>query len=97
MIKGCQKRVLWVKNIESDYFDGAVFIVSDKSREEAQSECSMVAEASRIISQSAITNYFGVENGAKETKKLRLSLMKLKWFTIGAALIGAISLFLRIF
>ena len=55
MIKGCQKRVLWVKNIESECFEGAFFIVSDKSVERNREEGSMVAEANRIISSYPIT------------------------------------------
>ena len=97
MIKGCQKRVLWVKNIESDCFDGAFFIVSDKSVERDRSKSSMVAEASRIISQSALTNYFGVENDTERSCFRRMGLLKLKWFALGGIIVAAISLLLRIF
>lgn len=97
MIKGCQKRVLWVKNIESDCFDGAFFIVSDKSVEKGYSEGGMVAEANRIISQSAITNYFGTEHDEEQTKKVNLPLLKIKWFSVGAAIVAVLSFLLQIF
>lgn len=97
MIKGCQKRVLWVKNIESDCFDGAFFIVSDKSGEKLRSESSMVAEANRIISQSAITNYFGVEKGSQKKQAGEMRVLKIKWFAVGAMIMTALSLFVRFF
>ncbi len=97
MIKGCQKRVLWVKNIESECFDGAFFIVSDKSVEKKRTEESMVAEANRIISSSPITNYFGVEDSSEYRVKESLTLFRLKWFSVGLLLATAVSLLLRIF
>ncbi len=97
VIKGCQKRVLWVKNIGNECFDGAFFIVSDKSVEKKRTEESMVAEASRIISSSAITNYFGVEESGECRAKEGLTVLRLKWFSVGLLLATAVSLLLRIF
>lgn len=95
MIKGCQKRVLWVKNIESDCFDGAFFIVSDRSAEKSYTEGSMVAEASRIISESALTNYFGEDE--KRDEAVRLGGVRLRWLGVGVLLGTLISLLLQIF
>lgn len=97
MIKGCQKRVLWVKNIESDCFDGALFIVSDKSVVRKQSESSMVAEANRIISSCPITNYFGVDDASEGAEKKTFLSRYTLWFTVGLILGAAISFFIKIF
>ena len=97
MIKGCQKRVLWVKNIESECFDGAFFIVSDKSVEKKRTEESMVAEANRIISTSPITNYFGIEENTECRVKEGLVAIRLKWFSVGLLLATAIALIMRFF
>ncbi len=97
MIKGCQKRVLWVKNIESECFDGAFFIVSDKSAEKKRSEESMVAEANRIISSSPITNYFGIEEKEECVIKEKLNVIRFKWFSVGLLLATAVALLMRIF
>ena len=97
MIKGCQKRVLWVKNIESECFDGAFFIVSDKSTEKKQSEDSMVAEAHRIISSYPITNYFGTDGGGEEERRVSLAAVRVFWFLLGIASMSLVALFLQIF
>lgn len=97
MIKGCQKRVLWVKNIESDCFDGAFFIVSDKSVEKKRTEESMVAEANRIILGSPITNYFGIEEKTEGKIRNGLNAVRLKWFSVGLLLATAVALFIRFF
>lgn len=97
MIKGCQKRVLWVKNIESDCFDEAFFIVSDKGVEKERGGYSMVMEANRIISESPITNYFGTEEIRSARAVTRLNFSRLGWFFAGAAFTVLISVILRIF
>lgn len=97
MIKGCQKRVLWVKNIESECFDGAFFIVSDKSTDKPRTETSMVAEANRIISETPITNYFGIEKNKKERLTDGLKSLRIKWFLVGVFITAAISVILQIF
>lgn len=97
MIKGCQKRVLWVKNIESDCFDEAFFIVSDRGVERERGGYSMVAEANRIISESPITNYFGTEEVKGVRGGARINIARLGWFFAGAAFTVLISLILQIF
>lgn len=95
MIKGCQKRVLWVKNIESDCFDGAFFIVSDKSTLKTRTEYSMVAEANRIISETPITNYFGIDKA--DAPRVSLRKIRLKWLSVGFLIASVISVVLQIF
>ncbi len=97
MIKGCQKRVLWVKNIDSECFDGAFFIVSDKSGAKVRTEGSMIDEANRIISEHRITNYFDSEKDQVSDKKDDFKYIRVKWFSAGALLVAAVSLLLQIF
>lgn len=50
MVRGCQKKIIYVKNTDSDVFDEAYFILSDKIPE-ATEECDMVEEANRILGE----------------------------------------------
>ena len=97
MIKGYQKRVLWVKNIESECFEGAFFIVSDKSVERKIEEGSMVAEANRIISSYPITNYFSSDGFSEDKERVRPTLRRGVWFFLGALLMGVALTVLQIF
>ena len=88
MIKGCEKRVVWIRNTESETFDQAYFILSESAYEKKKSESDIVAEAKRIIGQAPITGWW---EEPSITKKRRLSSASssLAFFVIGFAL-GAI-------
>lgn len=92
MIKGCQKNVVWIRSTESELFDEAYFIVSDKVRSKRISENDMVSEANRLISDRfSPAPIFG--NAADGGKKRLSRLEKIKWFFLGiAASLGAFSL-----
>ena len=47
MVRGCQRKVIFLKNTESEIFSEAYFIVAAGSR--GVSEADMVREANRII------------------------------------------------
>ena len=47
MIKGCQKRIIHLKNTNSDYFEEAYFILKDDQKYSA-AENDMIKEAERI-------------------------------------------------
>ena len=49
MIKGCTKRVIVVRDIESNFFDEAFFIVKSGSSKRVASESDYINEASRIV------------------------------------------------
>ena len=55
MIKGCTKRVIVVKDIESNFFDEAFFIVKPQSTKHASKESDFINEAHRIV-KSDLTN-----------------------------------------
>lgn len=49
MIKGCTKRVIVVKDIESNFFDEAFFIVKPQSVKRVGKESDFINEAHRIV------------------------------------------------
>ena len=50
MVKGYQKRVVFMKNTGSEFFDEAYFVVCDSPN--APSEKDMISEANRIIDEA---------------------------------------------
>ena len=52
MIKGCQKKMVVVRNIASDLFDEAYFIMKDDDRTLPAGRDEMMTEADRIVSAS---------------------------------------------
>ena len=52
MVRGCQKKIIYLKNTQSDIFDEAYFVIKDNSLYEQLSECNMVEEANRILKES---------------------------------------------
>ena len=87
VIKGCQKNVVWIRSTESELFEEAYFIVSDKVKRKHISENDMVSEANRLIADrfSPIPT-FETEQKLRLPKKERI-----KWFFIG--LLSAVSAF----
>ncbi len=77
MIKGCAKRVIVVKNTNSEMFDEAYFIVNPKRGERKQSD--FLAEANKIISSE-----FGTSDKHRKIKKMQGVLLPLLFMTIGA-------------
>ncbi len=89
MLKGCQKRVIWVRNPESKWFDEAYFILSDSPEHEEKTfkENDMLKEANKIIAASPFAGYYGF-HGSSSSQKYQKSRLKdkLKWFFSGSAL-----------
>ncbi len=52
MVRGCQRRVVFLKNTESKIFSEAYFIIDDRVDTTALSDGDMVREANRIIDES---------------------------------------------
>jgi hypothetical protein len=50
MVRGCQRKVIFLKNTESKIFSEAYFIVDDKSSQTCEAD--MVREANRIIEEN---------------------------------------------
>lgn len=77
-MRGCQRRVVFLKNTGSSIFEGAYFVLKeDKGREwSGATESDMVHEASRIIEENSV---------GKSKKLIKYSIPVLS-FLIGAAL-----------
>lgn len=105
MIKGCQKRVVWVRNTESDWFDEAYFVLSEKAVEKKKSDTNepdIITEANRIIAASPFAGYWGLEaerrserisegKNSKVSPLCGIGKLRLKWFSMGAAVCAAVS------
>ncbi len=84
MIKGCQKNVVWLRNTESELFEEAYFIVSDKVKSRHISENDMVSEANRLISDN-FSPFPTLGNDMSNGKKRFPRTEKIKWFFFGIA------------
>ena len=78
MLRGCQKKVIHLKNTESDIFDEAIFLFSDTVRENLRDE-DFIKEANRIISENVI------QRERKERINIKLGLV---FFLLGALAFG---------
>lgn len=54
MIKGCQKKMVVVRNIASDLFDEAYFIMKNDDRQLPYGRDEMMTEADRIVEASLL-------------------------------------------
>jgi len=68
-MRGCQRKVIFLKNTGCDLFDEAYFLVSRESEERNVSEDSMIAAANRIICDS-----IELEKDKKRRRLLKLIL-----------------------
>ena len=77
-MRGCQKRVVFLKNTGSSIFEGAYFILKEDNicQSGGKTECDMVNEASRIIE----------ENISKNKRSIRRYLPHAIAFLLGALL-----------
>lgn len=92
MIKGCQKKVIWIRNTESELFDQAYFILSDAAQTGSKTENDIIKEAKQIIARSPVKGYWGEETIEKKTERSRASQirrLKILFFAFGCA-VGAI-------
>ena len=85
MLKGCNKRVVYMKNTDSDMFEEAYFIVRAKHTPHS-SERDMVAEAERIIRESATEK----KRGRRRARTLFSYLMGILSATVFYTVLGII-------
>ena len=52
MVRGCQKKIIYLKNTRSSIFDEAYFVIKDNMLYESKDECDMVEEANKILSEA---------------------------------------------
>ena len=86
MIKGCEKRVVWIRNTDSETFEQAYFVLSESAYEKKKSEGDIVAEAKRIIGQLPVSGWW--EEPTCKSKKRRFSSAsgKFAFFVLGFVL-----------
>ena len=56
MVRGCQKKIVYLKNTGSEVFDEAYFVISEKAPVDNITECDMVEEANRILDECIFTS-----------------------------------------
>ena len=87
MLRGCQKKIVFLKNTGSKIFDEAYFVISDKGKESAPHD--LIVEANRIIEE----NVLGKEKiGASTSLVRRLLKNRLIAFLLGAFLSGTLGI-----
>jgi len=59
MIKGCQKKIIYLKNTDSGIFDEAYFVLRRDGDADRFGEADMVSEAKRIIEGASIERACG--------------------------------------
>lgn len=82
MFRGCQKKIIKLKNTGSGLFDEAYFILKDAAADSPYiTETDMIKEANRIICDNSV-----IKNCGKPPVKLPALLL---WFIAGAVTCGA--------
>ena len=85
-MRGCQRRVVFLKNTGSSIFEGAYFVLKEDRNgcDGKERECDMVLEASRIIE----------ENFERKKGRAKGYLFYVVSFLIGAAVSAVLALLL---
>ncbi len=77
MLRGCQRRMIVLKNTGSNIFDEAYFLLNEKAAESyTLTETDMIREANRIISESSLLPY----NNYKKPKPAYISWILVSLF-----------------
>ena len=51
MLKGCQKKIIQIKETGSKYFEEAYFVIKDESLRAEINECNIVKDATAIVNE----------------------------------------------
>ena len=54
MVRGCQKKIIYLKNTQSEIFEEAYFVIKDTALYENTDECDMVEAANKILDENFI-------------------------------------------
>lgn len=88
MVRGCQKKIIYLKNTQSDLFDEAYFVIKNNIDDVRVNECDMVEEANRILEES-----FFVETQKSRFKTVVLFFKKnIIPFLVGIIISGIVML-----
>ncbi|MCI9449973.1 MAG: hypothetical protein HFE30_06960 [Clostridiales bacterium] len=87
MVRGCEKRIYYVKNPESDIFDEAYLVLRRQEADSLAGKCTtdeeMRFEAMRILS--------GISGNGEKNEKERSKIKFARAFVAGAALSAALT------
>lgn len=81
MVRGCQKKIIYLKNPNSEVFEEAYFVVKDTQLCDKTDECDMVEEANRILDESIS---YKIKNSRINSIK-KFFIEKITSFVIGIA------------
>ena len=85
MVKGYQRRIVFLKNTGSELFDEAYFVISDAEVTEGRSKRTMVEEATRIIEEN-LSGEGAFKKGSLAARAGSFFKLRLIPFFVGAAL-----------
>lgn len=87
MLKGCQRRIIMVKDTGSPCFDAAYFVLR-QSTPESLSKTDMLAEASRVIDACSVAGCFADGKSAPAKKRRHAASILLFLAAVGLGLIA---------
>lgn len=90
MVRGCQRKVIFLKSTESEIFSEAYFIVDEKAT--STSEADMVREANRIIDENLAHTTTRGERRRGIGRIMGAILRGIPAFLIGAGIAAAVCL-----
>lgn len=91
MLKGCQRKIIMLKNTGSNIFEEAYFVIRDSALRSHVSEADMIAEANRIIRDNGT-----VQLSQKKGKKRSVdAALLVRLFISLAVLVFAVGFLLR--
>lgn len=82
MIKGCQKKIIFIKDTGSEFFEGAYFILKEEVPTSVDTETDMVKVATKIVNETFVT-------APKSKKKIKINFSALG-FVLGGLLGAAV-------
>ena len=87
MIKGCQKRVIWLRKTGSELFEEAYFIMSEAACRRAPGEADMIKEANRLIGRTPVGSYWEETEKTEVTARTKTAqgkaIGRFLWFMLG--------------
>jgi len=87
MLKGCQRRIIMVKDTGSPCFDAAYFVLRN-SAPQTLTKTDMLAEASRVIDACSVAGCFTDEKAAPAKKRRHAASILLFLVSAGLGLIA---------
>ncbi len=92
MLKGCQRKIIMLKNTGSNIFEEAYFVIRDSALRSHVSEADMIAEANRIIRENGTAQL----SQKKSKKKAVDAALLVRILFALAALVFAVGFLLRV-